>query len=30
VVYFCLVTFRKLHPAAFIAVGGVAGILLGL
>jgi chromate transporter len=30
VVYFCLIKFRKLHPAAFIAAGGIAGILFGL
>jgi chromate transporter len=29
-VYIGLVKFRKLHPAAFIALGGVAGILLNL
>lgn len=30
VVYIGLVKFRKLHPAAFIALGAAAGILLGL
>jgi chromate transporter len=30
VVYIGLVKFRKLHPAAFIALGGIAGIALGL
>jgi chromate transporter len=30
VVYAGLVRFRKLHPAVFIALGGVAGVALGL
>jgi chromate transporter len=29
-IYISLVKFRKLHPAAFIALGGGGGILLGL
>jgi chromate transporter len=30
VVYVGLVKFRKLHPAVFIVLGGVAGVVLGL
>ena len=30
VVYAGLVKFRKLHPAVFIALGGIAGVALGL